>query len=109
MTEAENPLRPGRVKKKPPPGRPKKIVCPMNRAHFSAEAHPLVIRLGGEHPCVNRDKVALPKHFDGGKGSMGWYMNDRDELLIDGLPIAVNVQIIVTVIGSKELPPLKPQ
>lgn len=104
---SDDPLRPTRVRKKPPPTGRKKIACPINRAHFSAEAHPIVVRLGGEHTVLNRDKVALPKHFDGGRGSMGWYMNDRDELEFDGIPVAVNVQIIVTVIGSKELPPLK--
>ena len=37
-------------------------------------------------------------------GSLGWYLNGKTVVEIDGKPVSVQIGLNLTVVGSKELP-----
>jgi hypothetical protein len=37
-------------------------------------------------------------------GSLGWYLNGKTTIEIDGKPVAVQIGLNLTIVGSKELP-----
>jgi hypothetical protein len=74
----------------------KKTSCPITRAQFQAHAKPLQVTIG------DRTFTAAPKNFS--TGSLGWNINDKITIEIDGKPVAVQVGMNLTVVGSKDLP-----
>ena len=49
------------------------------------------------------------KEFEVGKkefstGSLGWYLNDKMDVEIDGVKVKVQIGLNLTIVGSKELP-----
>jgi len=74
----------------------KKTVCPISRADFRAQAKPLSIQIAGV------PQVAEVKEFS--TGSLGWYLNGKTIIEIDGTPVQVQLGLSLTIIGSKELP-----
>lgn len=70
--------------------------CPVTRQQFSDNAEPVVITIGGT------TLTADPKEFS--TGSLGWYLNGKVTLLVDGKPTKVQVGLNLTIVGSKELP-----
>jgi hypothetical protein len=44
---------------------------------------------------------AVVKEFS--TGSLGWYLNGKTMVEVDGLPVAVQIGLNLTVVGSKEL------
>ena len=53
--------------------------------------------------------VITGKEFEVGKkefstGSLGWYLNDKMDVEIDGVKVKVQIGMNLTVVGSKDLP-----
>jgi hypothetical protein len=74
----------------------KKTTCPISRADFRAKAKPITVTIG------NISQMAEVKEFS--TGSLGWYVNGRTTIEIDGqhLPVLINASLVI--VGSKELP-----
>jgi hypothetical protein len=74
----------------------KKSTCPITRAQFRAHAKPITVTIG------NIPQVAEVKEFS--TGSLGWYLNGKTTIEINGVPVAVQIGMNLTIVGSKELP-----
>jgi hypothetical protein len=75
----------------------KKTSCPITRAQFRGHAKPMTIVING------KEYNAIPKEFS--TGSLGWNVNDKINLEIDGTLVTVQIGMNLTIVGSKELPP----
>lgn len=80
-----------------------KTVCPLTRKQFGKGARPLMVVINGEKLAAN------PREF--GTGSLGWYVNgkivmdgEQFDPTLKGVPVAVQIGVNLTVVGSKELP-----
>lgn len=76
-----------------PADAPKKTICPITRAQFQG-AKVLGCNLDGKPFAVP------PKEFS--TGSFGWHCGDKAEIEVDGVKVRCQVNIMLTVIGSKE-------
>jgi hypothetical protein len=74
----------------------KKTVCPVSRNEFRAKAKPLTVEINGQK------LQAEVKEFS--TGSLGWYLNNKIMVEIDGVHVSVQVGLNLTIVGSKELP-----
>ncbi|MFO0809751.1 MAG: hypothetical protein U0746_14100 [Gemmataceae bacterium] len=74
----------------------KKTTCPISRAEFRANAKALSIQIAGV------PQVAEVKEFS--TGSLGWYLNGKTTVEINGTPVSVQIGLNLTIVGSKELP-----
>jgi hypothetical protein len=74
----------------------KKTSCPISRPDFRAKAKAVTVVI-----CDQR-LVAEVKEFS--TGSLGWYLNGKTTIDIDGTPVSVQIGLNLTVVGSKELP-----
>jgi hypothetical protein len=74
----------------------KKTTCPISRADFRAHAKPVTVRVG-EVPMT-----AEVKEFS--TGSLGWYLNGKTTIEVNGVPVSVQIGMNITIVGSKELP-----
>ncbi len=74
----------------------KKTTCPISRADFRAKAKPITVTINGN------SQMAEVKEFS--TGSLGWYLNGRTTLEIDGQPVPVLINASLVIVGSKELP-----
>jgi hypothetical protein len=74
----------------------KKTTCPITRADFHAKAKPVTVTIGSQQMEVE------PKEFS--TGSLGWYLNGKTTLEIDGTRVSVQIGLNLTIVGSKELP-----
>lgn len=73
----------------------KKTNCPISRAQFKL-AKPVTV-------MINDQKLdAEPKEFS--TGSLGWYLNAKVTLEVDGVRVPVQIGLNLTIVGSKELP-----
>ncbi len=73
-----------------------KTACPIDRATFRANAKPVAITIDG---------VPVPaavKEFS--TGSLGWYVNGKTTVHVNGVPCSVQIGMNLTLVGSKELP-----
>ncbi|MFQ3649722.1 MAG: hypothetical protein SNJ75_05265 [Gemmataceae bacterium] len=73
----------------------KKTICSISRKQFHTCAKPVEISVNGTR------WVASPKEFS--TGSLGWYLNEKVTIEIDGIPVTVQVGMNLTIVGSKEL------
>lgn len=73
-----------------------KTTCPITRAEFLTKAKPVTISISGV------PMQAEVKEFS--TGSLGWYVNGKTMIEIDGKAVSVQVGLNLTVVGSKELP-----
>jgi hypothetical protein len=73
----------------------KKSSCPITRGQFG-KAKPVTVTIG------TQQYVAEPKEFS--TGSLGWYLNGKTVVEVDGVPVSVQIGMNLTVVGSKELP-----
>ena len=73
-----------------------KTTCPISRAQFRAKARPVSVTIN------NVPFQAAVKEFS--TGSLGWYVNGKTTIEIDGTPVSVQIGLNLTVVGSKELP-----
>ncbi len=74
----------------------KKTSCPVTRKQFSASAKPVSITIEG------LPMVAPVKIFS--TGSLGWYLNGKTSIKVDGVDVPVQIGLNLTIVGSKELP-----
>lgn len=74
----------------------KKTTCPISRAEFTSHAKPMTVKIG-EVPLQ-----AEVKHFS--TGSLGWYLNGKTTIEINGKAVSVQIGMNMTIVGSKELP-----
>ena len=72
-----------------------KTTCPITRAQFR-DAKPVEITINGS------PMLADPREFS--TGSLGWYLNGKTVVDVNGTKVTVQVGINLTVVGSKELP-----
>lgn len=74
----------------------KKTTCPITRGDFRGKAKPVTVIIG------EQKLVADVKEFS--TGSLGWYLNGKTTIEIDGQPVSVQIGLNLTIVGSKELP-----
>ncbi len=74
----------------------KKTSCPISRQQFREKAKPMTITING------KEYQAIPKEFS--TGSLGWNVNEKLMVEIDGVPVSVQIGMNLTLVGSKELP-----
>jgi hypothetical protein len=74
----------------------KKTVCPISRNEFRTKARPVTVVINGV------EQQADVKEFS--TGSLGWYLNGKVSIEIDGQRVPVQVGMNLTIVGSKELP-----
>jgi hypothetical protein len=70
--------------------------CPITRSEFQTKAKPIQVTIN------NVPYVAEAKEFS--TGSLGWNINAKATINLDGTPVPVQIGLNLTVIGSKELP-----
>jgi hypothetical protein len=75
----------------------KKTICPISRADFRSKAKPISVTIGGQ------SLLAEVKEFS--TGSLGWYLNGKMNIDVNGTLVAVQIGMNMTIVGSKELPP----
>jgi hypothetical protein len=75
----------------------KKTNCPISRAAFLSKAKKFDIQIGDQH------FEADPKEFS--TGSLGWNVNGKMTIDIDGIKVPVQIGLNLTLVGSKDLPP----
>jgi hypothetical protein len=78
----------------------KKTNCPVSRDDFRTHAKPITVQVGAV------PLVAEVKEFS--TGSLGWYLNGKTTIEINGVPVAVQIGMNLTIVGSKELPQDEP-
>jgi len=74
----------------------KKTACPITRNEFRAAAKPVAVTIAGT------SLTAPVKEFS--TGSLGWYLNGKTTIEIDGKSVSVQIGLNLTIVGSKELP-----
>jgi hypothetical protein len=74
----------------------KKTTCPVTRAQFRAKAKNVKVVIDG------KEQEAPVKEFS--TGSLGWYLNSKINLEVDGVSVPVQIGLSLTIVGSKELP-----
>ncbi len=74
----------------------KKTHCPITRDEFRTGAKPLTVTIAGV------PLAAEVKEFS--TGSLGWYLNGKTTVEVNGTPVAVQIVLNLTIVGSKELP-----
>jgi hypothetical protein len=73
-----------------------KTTCPITRPQFASGAKPVEVIISGNK------MTAHPKEFS--TGSLGWYLNGKTEIEVNGVMVTVQVGLNLTIVGSKELP-----
>jgi hypothetical protein len=73
-----------------------KTTCPINRAQFRAKAKPVNVTIN------DAQFQAAVKEFS--TGSLGWNINAKTTIDVDGTPVTVQIGMNLTIVGSKELP-----
>lgn len=70
--------------------------CPITRAEFREGAKPIAVSIN------NAPQMAMVKEFS--TGSLGWYLNGKTVIEINGKPVSVQIGLNLTIVGSKDLP-----
>ena len=74
----------------------KKTTCLITRDEFRSKAKPMSVTIN------NVPLQAEVKEFS--TGSLGWYLNGKTSVEIDGKMVSVQIGLNLTIVGSKELP-----
>lgn len=74
----------------------KKTTCPITRPQFREKAKPVTVNIAGV------PLQADTKEFS--TGSIGWFLNGKTLIDVDGTPVSVQISLSMTIVGSKELP-----
>jgi hypothetical protein len=74
----------------------KKTTCPIGRQEFLEAARPITILIN------NVPLLAEVKDFN--TGSLGWYLNTKTVIEINGQAVPVQINASLIVVGSKDLP-----
>ena len=72
-----------------------KITCPISHKQFKEHAKPIDVTINGT------SLHAPVKEFS--TGSLGWYLNHKMNITIDGKPVTVQIGLNMTIAGSKEV------
>lgn len=72
---------------------PAKTKCPITVEQFRKSATPMTVKIGESMLAANTKEFST--------GSFGWFANDKITVLLDGVPVKVQVGINLTVVGSK--------
>lgn len=75
---------------------PPKTTCPISRQQFRTGAKPVTVVINGI------PMIAEVKEFS--TGSLGWYLNGKAAIEIDGVPVSAQIGMNLTIVGSKDLP-----
>ena len=78
-----------------------KSSLPITRQQFRDAAKGVVVTINGKEFKVPKKEFST--------GSLGWYLNDKMDIEIDGHDIKVQIGLNLTIVGSKELPDDKPK
>ncbi|MCS7044908.1 MAG: hypothetical protein NZO58_00990 [Gemmataceae bacterium] len=70
--------------------------CPITRKHFREHAKPIEVVINGV------PMIAEVKEF--ATGSLGWNNSSKTTITVGGTPVAVQVGLNLTIVGSKDLP-----
>jgi hypothetical protein len=73
----------------------KKTTCPISREQFRAKAKQVPITIAGQQLAADVKEFST--------GSLGWYLNGKTNIEIDGVLVAVQIGLNLTIVGSKEL------
>ena len=73
-----------------------KTTCPITREQFRAKAKAIDVTINGA------SIPAVVKEFS--TGSLGWNINGKTTIEVDGTPVTVQIGLNLTIVGSKELP-----
>lgn len=74
-----------------------KSALPITRGQFRTAAKSVVVVINGKEYQVPRKEFST--------GSLGWYLNDKMDIEVDGQPVKVQIGLNLTIVGSKDLPP----
>jgi hypothetical protein len=74
----------------------KKTTCPITRDDFRTKAKPLAVTINGQ------SLEAEVKEFS--TGSLGWNINGKITVEIEGVRVPVQIGANLIIVGSKELP-----
>jgi hypothetical protein len=74
----------------------KKTTCPISRAQFRQGAKAVEITIAGQ-------RMDVPVKFFQ-TGSLGWYLNGKTTIEVNGQPVPVQIGLNLTIVGSKDLP-----
>jgi hypothetical protein len=96
MMRAGERVSPGLIHSRKEVAMSKKTNCPITREQFRSRARPVSITV------CDVPMVVPTKEFS--TGSLGWYLNGKTVIEIDGTPVQVQLGLSLTIIGSKELP-----
>lgn len=72
-----------------------KTTCPITHKQFKEHAKPVEIVINGV------PLTAPVKEFS--TGSLGWYLNGKMSITIDGQPVSVQIGLNLTIVGSKDV------
>ncbi len=73
-----------------------KTSCPITRKQFTDGAKAVTVQIN------NVPMLVEPREF--ATGSLGWYLNGKTVVEVDGKAVTVQVGLNMTIVGSKELP-----
>jgi hypothetical protein len=73
-----------------------KPTLPITREQFRTAAKPVTVVINGKELTAPRKEFST--------GSLGWYLNDKMTIEVDGQPVTVQIGLNLTIVGSKELP-----
>jgi hypothetical protein len=74
----------------------KKTTCPISREQFRTKAKQVPITIGSQQLAADVKEFST--------GSLGWYLNGKTNIEIDGVLVSVQIGLNLTIVGSKELP-----
>ena len=75
---------------------PPKTTCPISRTKFRSGAKAAPVTING------RAMLATPREFT--TGSLGWNINEKLPVEVDGVVVMCQVGLNLTIIGSKDAP-----
>src|SRR3954468_18578231 len=77
-----------------------KSSLPITRQQFRDTAKPVTVVINGKEFKVPRKEFST--------GSLGWYLNEKMDVEIDGVDVKVQIGLNLTIVGSKDLPQDQP-
>jgi hypothetical protein len=80
----------------------KKTECPVSRQQFLKAAKPLTLSIDGKANAEAGAKTVVASVKEFSTGSFGWFCNEKVTLEIDGVPVKVQANMNLIVVGSKE-------
>jgi hypothetical protein len=72
----------------------KKTECPIKRKHFLEKAGQLTVKIG------DQTLYLAPKEMS--TGSFGYHASEKAQLVVDGIAVKFQVNILAVAVGSKE-------